>query len=157
VVGALPGAMPPLLGYVALAGHPGSWGWILFAIVFAWQFPHFFAIAWIYREDYRRAGMRMLPALPGAEGLAGRQSLAYGLLLLPVSLLPAVRHMAGPLYTGVALAVGALYLAAAMAFAWRESRRSARWLLLSSLIYLPCVFAAVLFDPVVLRVLRQPL
>src|SRR5206468_10502939 len=68
VVGALPGAMPPLLGYVALAGRPGPWGWLLFAVLFAWQFPHFFAIAWLYRDEYRRAGLVMLPSVPGADG-----------------------------------------------------------------------------------------
>ena len=107
VVGALPGAMPPLLGYVALHGQAGPWGWMLFAILFAWQFPHFFAIAWLYKDEYRRAGMRMLPALPGAAGLAGRQALLYSLVLLPVSLLPAVRGEAGPV-TVVAALVGSM-------------------------------------------------
>ena len=155
VVGALPGAMPPLLGFVALAGRPGPWGWLLFAIVFAWQFPHFFAIAWIYRDEYRRAGMKMLPSLPGARGLAGRQALAYSLLLLPVSLLPGVRGDAGIVYTAAALVLGCFYAAASAAFAWRESRASARTLLLASLVYLPLVFSAVLFDPVVSRALRN--
>ncbi|HEX6882911.1 MAG TPA: heme o synthase [Planctomycetota bacterium] len=156
VVGAIPGAMPPLLGFVALAGRPGPWGWLLFAVVFAWQFPHFFAIAWLYREDYRRAGMRMLPCLPGAEGLAGRQSLAYSLLLLPVSLLPGVRGDAGPVYTLVALALGLAYAASSAAFAWRETRARARALLLVSLAYLPLLFSAVLFDPAVSQALRLP-
>ena len=155
VIGALPGAMPPLLGFVALAGHPGPWGWLLFALVFAWQFPHFFAIAWLYRDEYRRAGLRMLPCLPGAAGLAGRQALAYGLLLLPVSLLPGVRGEAGVLYTGAALLLGLGYVAASAAFAWRESRASARALLVTSLVYLPLVFSAVLFDPVVSQALRN--
>lgn len=156
VVGAIPGAMPPLLGFVALAGRPGPWGWILFAIVFAWQFPHFFAIAWLYREDYRRAGMRMLPCLPGATGLAGRQSLAYSLVLLPVSLLPGVRGDAGLVYTSAALALGLAYAASSAAFAWRETRTRARTLLLVSLAYLPLVFSAVLFDPAVSQALRTP-
>jgi len=156
VVGALPGAMPPLLGFVAMAGRPGPWGWLLAAVVFAWQFPHFFAIAWLYKDEYRRAGMRMLPCLPGARGLAGRQSLAYSLLLLPLSLLPAVRDQAGLVYTAAALFLGAGYAIAAAAFAWRETRASARALLLTSLVYLPLLFSAVLFDPVVSRALRLP-
>jgi len=156
VVGALPGAMPPLLGYVALAGRPGPWGWLLYAVVFAWQFPHFFAIAWLYREDYRRAGMRMLPCLPGAAGLAGRQSLVYSLLLLPVSLLPGVRGEAGILYTAVALILGLAYALGSVAFAWRETRTTARALLFISLAYLPLLFSAVLFDPVVSQALRHP-
>jgi len=156
VVGAVPGAMPPLLGFVALAGRPGPWGWLLFALVFAWQFPHFFAIAWLYREDYRRAGLRMLPCLPGAEGLAGRQALAYSLLLLPISLLPGVRGDAGPVYTVAALVLGLAYAASSAAFAWRETRTTARTLLLVSLAYLPLVFSAVLFDPAVSQALLQP-
>ena len=155
VVGALPGAMPPLLGFVATAGRPGPWGWLLFALVFAWQFPHFFAIAWLYREDYRRAGMRMLPCLPGAAGLAGRQALLYSLVLLPVSLLPVVRGEAGLVYCGVALVLGLAYALSSAAFAWRETRFSARTLLFVSLLYLPLVFSAVLFDPVVSQALRN--
>jgi protoheme IX farnesyltransferase len=154
VVGALPGAMPPLLGAVALAGRPGPWGWLLFALVFAWQFPHFFAIAWLHREDYRRAGMRMLPALPGAEGLAGRQALLYAFLLLPVGLLPTARGEAGALTGIAALVLGLAYLAAAACFAWRETRASARALLLASLVHLPLLFSAVLLDPMVSQSLR---
>lgn len=154
VVGAVPGAMPPLLGYVALHGAPGSWGWMLFAILFAWQFPHFFAIAWLYREEYRRAGMRMLPALPGAAGLAGRQALLYSLVILPVSLLPAVRGEAGPVTVCAALVLGLAYLASSAAFAWRETRTSARAVLLTSLLYLPLFYAAVLFDPAVTHALH---
>jgi protoheme IX farnesyltransferase len=155
VVGALPGAMPPLLGYIALAGVAGAWGWLLFAVLFAWQFPHFFAIAWLYRDEYRRAGMVMLPSLPGAGGLAGRQALAYSLLLLPVSLLPGVRGDAGVVYTTAALALGLAYTTSSAVFAWRETRTSARTLLLTSLLYLPLLFAAVLFDPVVSEALRH--
>lgn len=156
VVGALPGAMPPLLGFIATAGHPGPWGWLLFALLFAWQFPHFFAIAWLYRDEYRRAGMRMLPCLPGAVGMAGRQALLYSLVLLPVSLLPGVRGEAGFVYCGVALVLGLAYAASSAAFAWRESRASARALLFVSLLYLPLVFSAVLFDPAVSQALRNP-
>ena len=154
VIGALPGAMPPLLGAVALAGTPRPWGLMLFGVVFAWQFPHFFSIAWLYREDYRRAGMQMLGALPGSEGMIGRQALAYGLLLLPVSLLPSARGDAGLVYTAAALLLGLLYVGAAGAFAWDTTRRSARTLLLVSLAYLPLILSAALFDPVVSSVLR---
>ena len=154
VVGALPGAMPPLLGYAALAGDAGGWGLYLFAVLFAWQFPHFMAIAWLYREDYARAGLKMLPAIEGARGLAGRQSAAYALVLLPVSLLPVVRGEAGPVYLGGALVLGVLYLAFSVAFALRESRARARALLLASLVYLPVLYTAVLVDPVI-QVLRS--
>ncbi len=146
VAGALSGAMPPLLGAVAVSGAPGRWGWMLFAVVFAWQFPHFLAIAWLYREDYRRAGMKMLPALEGSAGLAGRQAFAYSLLLLPLSILPAVRGDAGLFYASAAIAASVVYAAASAAFAWRESVRTARTVLIASLVYLPMLFLVALVD-----------
>lgn len=148
-VGALPGAMPPLLGYAAISGEVHSWAWYLFAVLFAWQFPHFMAIAWLYRKDYARAGMKMLPALPDSEGLAGRQAVVYGLFLVPVSLLPVLRGEAGTLFVVGALVLGLAYLAASVAFALREDERRARVLLVTSLIYLPVLFAVILIDPVV--------
>jgi protoheme IX farnesyltransferase len=155
VVGAVPGAMPPLLGALALGGAPGAWGWMLYATVFLWQFPHFLAIAWLHREDYRRAGMQMLPALPDSAGMAGRQAFLHALVLLPVGLLPGVRGDAGITYTAIALLVGAAYAAAALAFACRESERSARAVLLVSLIHLPLLLTGALLDPVVSLVLRS--
>jgi protoheme IX farnesyltransferase len=149
VVGAIPGAAAPLLGAVALSGVAGGWGVSLFAVLFAWQFPHFMAIAWLYREDYARAGMRMLPALPGCERLAGRAALTYGLALLPVSILPGVRGEAGIVYTVGALALGLVYLLASGKFAWRQDERSARSLLFVSLLYLPLLYLLILSDPVV--------
>lgn len=149
VVGAVPGAAAPLLGYAALRGSVDGWGLCLFAILFVWQFPHFMAIAWLYREDYARAGMRMLPALEGCERVAGRAAWSYGLALLPVSILPAANGEAGVVYVAGALLLGLLYLAAAGRFAWRPSERSARVLLLVSLAYLPLLFLVILSDPVV--------
>lgn len=150
VIGAVPGAMPPLIGYVAIAGHPDAWGWMLFAILFTWQFPHFMAIAWMYREDYAAAGMKMLPAVPGAEGLAGRQALAYSLVLLPVSLLPSVRGDAGLVWAVTALVLGLAYAASSALFALKETRPRARAVLLISLVHLPLLFSSALFDPEVL-------
>jgi len=149
VIGAIPGAMPPLLGYLATAGHAGPWGWYLFLVLFVWQFPHFMAIAWIFRKDYARGGMRMLPSLPNAEGLAGRNALIYALVLIPVSLYPGLRGDAGPLYLGIAFVLGLVYLAFSLAFAMKEDRTRARALLFASLIYLPLVFLAALFDSAV--------
>lgn len=148
-VGAIPGAMPPLLGYVAVAGAAGGWGWYLFAILFAWQFPHFLAIAWIYREDYARAGLQMLPAMPRTEGMAGRQALLYSLALLPISLLPALAGAAGLFYVVVALTLGLAYVAASAAFALRESRGRARVVVIVSLIYVPALYSLTLMDPLV--------
>jgi len=149
VIGAVPGAAPPLLGYVAIAGSAGGWAVSLFAVLFVWQFPHFMAIAWIHRADYARAGLRMLPALPGCERIAARAAFAYALALLPVSILPGTRGEAGIVYTLGALSLGLLYLAASGRFAWRPEERSARFLLFVSLVYLPLFYLLVLADPVV--------
>lgn len=146
LVGAIPGAMAPLLGYMAVSGTAGPWGWYLFLVMFVWQFPHFMAIAWIYREDYARGGLRMLPSLPNTDGLAGKNALIYALVLVPVSLLPGLRGDAGVLYLVCALGAGLMYLAFSLAFALREDRTRARALLYASLIYLPILFLAALFD-----------
>jgi protoheme IX farnesyltransferase len=146
-VGAIPGAMPPLLGYAAIAGAPASWGWSLFAVFFCWQFPHFMAIAWLHREDYARAGMKMLPAMPDNASAAGRQALLYAVTLLPVSLLPAAHGEAGAVYAFAALALGLAYSAFALLFALQETPRRARLLLLASLVYVPLLLAAILLDP----------
>jgi protoheme IX farnesyltransferase len=148
-VGAIPGAMPPLLGYVAIAGGSGPWGWHLFLIIFVWQFPHFMAIAWLFRKDYAKAGMRMLPSLPNSDGMAGRQALLYSLVQVPVSLLPGLRGEAGPVYLIPAVILGLIYVAFSLLFALRENRPRARALLFASLIYLPLIFVAALLDPVV--------
>jgi len=149
VVGALPGAMPPVLGYAALAGNVHGWAWYLFAVLFAWQFPHFLAIAWLYREDYSRAGLRMLPCVQGGQGMTGRQSLLYALTLLPISLIPTAQHSAGPLFACSALALSLIYAGAALRFALREDQGRARALLVTSLVYLPALFTLALLDPLV--------
>lgn len=153
LVGAFPGAAPPLVGYAAIAGEPGPWAWAIFAVIFAWQFPHFLAIAWLYREDYRRAGFQMLPAVDGGAGLAGRQAFLYCLVLLPVSLLPVTRGDAGVVYAATAIVFGLAYLVASALFAVRETRARARAVLFSSLVYLPVVLSSILFDPVVREML----
>jgi len=147
--GAIPGAAAPLLGFVALSGVAEGWGISLFGVLFVWQFPHFMAIAWLHRVDYARAGMKMLPALPGCERVAGRAAWTYGLALLPVSILPGVRGDAGIVYSAGALALGGLYLLASGRFAWHPDERSARSLLLASLLYLPLLYLLILVDPVV--------
>jgi len=149
VIGALPGAAPPLIGYAALAGEIGPWAWALFAVVFVWQFPHFMAIAWLHRADYARAGMKMLPAMPGCERVAARQALVYSLALLPIVLLPGAWSLAGIVYSLGALLLSFGYVAASARFAARPSERSARALLYASLAYLPLVLTLVLLDPVV--------
>ncbi len=147
VIGAVPGAAPPLLGYVAIAGYPAGWAWALFAVVFVWQFPHFMAIAWLYREDYARAGLRMLPSQPGAEGIAGRTALVYASLLLPVTIVPGLWGQAGSVFTIGATLLGLVYLASSARFAWHQERATARQLLLVSLVYLPLVLVLAVLDP----------
>jgi protoheme IX farnesyltransferase len=149
LVGAFPGAAPPLIGHVALTGDGGVWGWSLFGLLFVWQFPHFLSIAWLYREDYRRAGLKMLASVPGAEGLAGRQSFLHCLPILPVSLLPILEQRAGIVFAVGALAAGGAFLLAAAAFARREDERNARRLLRTSLLYLPLVLGLAVLDTLV--------
>ncbi len=155
VVGAVPGAMPPLIGAAAFVGetglHMNGWGMWLFAVIFVWQFPHFLAIAWIYRVDYAKAGMKMLPALPGSEGISGRQAFVYALTLIPISLLPCLRGEAGGLYALTAILGGLAYLAASASFAQQENRVRARRLVLVSLVYLPLVFASALVEATILH------
>jgi protoheme IX farnesyltransferase len=157
LVGAVPGAMPPLIGYAALAGDVAGWGWFLFALLFAWQFPHFLAIAWLYREDYARAGLRMLPCVESSRGLTGRQALLYALVIVPVGLVPAVDGVAGPVYAAAALALGLAYVAASAAFALREDAPRARLVLYTSLVYLPALFSLTLLDPVVRAACARPI
>jgi protoheme IX farnesyltransferase len=139
VVGAIPGAMPPLLGYAALSGEASGFGLYLFAILFVWQFPHFMAIAWLYREDYARAGMAMVPSVPACEAEAGRQTQCQELLLLPVSIMPSQWTLAGGIYTAGALVLGLGDCVAAAAFALRQTRRRARAILFSSIVYLASI------------------
>src|SRR5579864_3291147 len=105
-VGAIPGAMPPMIGYAAAAGAITRESWVLFAILFLWQFPHFYSIAWMYKEDYARAGIRMLPVVEPDCRSTARQIVLYGLALLPVSLVPGLLGMSGRLYLAGALLLG---------------------------------------------------
>jgi len=145
-VGAIPGALPPVLGWLA-AGRPADWGALaLFSILFLWQFPHFLAIAWMYREDYERAGLKMLPTSRPIPGVTGWMAVAYALALLPASLLPARVGLAGGLYQIVSLGLGVWYLWSSLGFARREDTASARRLLRVSLVYLPVLLAVLVYD-----------
>lgn len=144
IIGAIPGALPPLIGWAAGHGSLTGGGWALFAIVFLWQIPHFMAIAWLYREDYGRAGFPMLPVIDPAGKIAGRQALLYAVALLPVSLIPAVISMTGPAYFWLALALGGGLIALSWRFAVRPCESTARALFFGSIIYLPLVWAAMI-------------
>ena len=140
MVGAFPGAMPPLIGWAAARGEIGLEAWVLFAILFLWQFPHFLAIAWMYREDYSRAGILMLPVVEPDGRVTAQQIVIYTLLLLPVSLLPTALGISGRLYLYGAIVLGLLFLYSSVRAALSKSRQEARRLLLASVIYLPLLF-----------------
>ena len=146
VVGAFPGAMPPLMGWTAASGQMGLEAWTLFAILFLWQFPHFLAIAWMYREDYARAGIVMLPVIEPEGRLTGQQIVLWTLMLIPVSLVPTALGTSGMVYFYGAILLGALFLCSSLAAALSGSRQSARRLLLASVLYLPVLFALMVIN-----------
>ena len=146
LVGAVPGALPPVIGWAAVRGPLDLNAAALFLIVFLWQVPHFLAIAWIYRDDYGRAGLRMLPVSDSRGGLTSCCMVTYCLTLIAVSLLPAALGAAGPLYLAGALALGLGFLASTVAFMVTAAQRQARWVLRASLVYLPVLLALLLAD-----------
>jgi len=146
LIGALPGAMPPLIGWAAACGHLNGNAWLLFAIVFLWQFPHFMAIAWMYREDYARAGYVLLPTGKSKDHFVAWQTLLPCLALLAVALGPAIRGESGIVYLAGALVLGGVFLCYSARFAFQMSTVSSRRLLLASILYLPALFALLALD-----------
>jgi protoheme IX farnesyltransferase len=146
LIGAVSGALPPVIGWAAVRGSIDPEIMAVFTIMFLWQVPHFLAIAWIYREDYNRAGLCMLPVLDRDGSMSGRQMTGYCLALIPVSLTPLVVGHAGPVYLIGALFLGAGFLASALAFAHAQSPRRARGVLRASLVYLPAILGLLLID-----------
>ncbi|MBZ5728107.1 MAG: heme o synthase [Acidobacteriia bacterium] len=145
-VGAIPGAMPPMIGYAAAAGAITRESWVLFAILFLWQFPHFYSIAWMYKEDYARAGIRMLPVVEPDCRSTARQIVLYGLALIPVSLAPALLGMSGRIYLAGALLLGIWYLYAGVRVVLERSLSRARGVLVTSVLYLPLIYGLMLID-----------
>lgn len=146
VVGAIPGALPPLMGWTAARGEISAEGWSLFAILFFWQLPHFLAIAWIYREDYERAGFAMLPVFDADGQRTGRQAVSHTLGLLPVSLCPFVFKLAGIAYLGGALVLSLVFLWCAIRFSRELTIQRARQLFYASIIYLPLLLGLMVWD-----------
>jgi heme o synthase len=146
-IGAVPGALPPVIGWAAATGALGPRAWALFLIVFLWQFPHFLAIAWIYREDYARGGHLMLPSIDPTGRITARQATLYALALVPAGLLPAVVGMAGPFYFAGALLMSLVYLAYSVGFWADVSDQTARRLLRASFLYLPAILVLLLLNP----------
>lgn len=145
-VGAIPGAMPPLIGYAAASGTLTWEAWALFAILFIWQFPHFYAIAWMYREDYARAGIKMLPVVESDGESTARRIVLYSLALLPISLMPKFLGMTGNIYLYGAAILGMLFLFTGYRILNDRTRQCARNVLLGSVVYLPALYALMLFD-----------
>ncbi|MBI4735129.1 MAG: protoheme IX farnesyltransferase [candidate division NC10 bacterium] len=138
-VGAIPGGLPPMIGWVAAQGTLGLEAWVLFAILFLWQIPHALAIAVLYRSDYARAGFRFLPVLDPEGSRIGRPIVSHCLALLIVGLLPTLTGLAGPLYFFGSLALGVAFLGCGIHLAIAGSASAARRLLFASLVYLPAV------------------
>lgn len=146
VVGAVPGALPPMMGWCAVRGEIDLAAWALFGILFFWQMPHFLAIAWLCREDYARGGFPMLPVIDPGGAWTARQCVLYGAALVPVSLLPSLLGLAGRVYFGGALVFGLVYLGFGLAFARQRSNGAARRLMLASLLYLPAILLVMLVE-----------
>ena len=145
-VGAIPGALPPLIGWAAARGSLSEGGWILFAILFVWQFPHFMAIAWMYREDYARAGIQMLPVVDRKGDATFNVIVSFSAILVPVSLLPSVMGMAGIRYFFGALVLGMILLQVSL---WANRARTnvrAKWLMHATVIHIPVLLAWMIFD-----------
>ena len=148
VIGAVPGALPPLMGWTAARGELSGEGWALFAILFFWQLPHFFAIAWIYRDEYAKAGFKMLPGIDPDGSRTAQQSVSNTLALLAVSLCPFVFKMAGTTYLAGALVLSAGFLWCAIRFSRQLTLARARQLFFASIIYLPLLLALMVWDKV---------
>jgi len=146
LVGAVPGALPALIGWTASHGSIAVGGATLFAIVFLWQIPHFMAIAWLYRDDYGKAGFPMLPVIEPEGRRAGRQAVVYSLALVPVSLAPTLVGISGQAYFSTALMLGLALLVLAGRFARTRSESAARALFLGSITYLPVLWIAMILD-----------
>ncbi len=150
-IGAVPGAMPPLIGYAAASGTLTAEAFVLFAILFLWQFPHFQSIAWMYRDDYARAGIRMLPVVEPDGASTARQILAASVVLIPVSLLPSILNMSGWIYAIGALTLGVAFLYAGWRVASEKTLVRARGVLMTSIVYLPVLYGLMVLDGPILR------
>jgi protoheme IX farnesyltransferase len=148
IVGAFPGALPPVIGWAAARGQIEPGAVVLFAILFLWQIPHFLAIAWIYREDYARGGLPMLPVLDPAGVVTGRQAVANSLALLLVSVVPTIAGLTGRLYFVGAVCLGIAFTSVAVWSAIRRTAAAARWLFLASILYLLALCTLLLVDKI---------
>jgi protoheme IX farnesyltransferase len=147
IIGAVPGALPPVMGYAAVTGRLDLPAAAMFGIVFLWQLPHFLAIAWMYKDEYAAAGMPMLPVID-IDGRATCRQMMFGCFaLLPLGLLPVALQMAGMVYFAGSLLAGVMFLLSGICFVRHRTRRNARAMFLTSLVYLPLVFVLMLLNP----------
>jgi protoheme IX farnesyltransferase len=146
VIGAIPGALPPVIGWAAAENSLSQGAWVLFAIVFLWQLPHFLAIAWMYRDDYARAGFPMLPVIEPDGRSTSRQAVVYTAALVPVALAPTLVGMSGATYFAGALVLTVLFLLMSLRFAWTRAAQDARRLFFSSIVYLPILWVLMIAD-----------
>ncbi|MGD1276998.1 MAG: heme o synthase [Tepidisphaeraceae bacterium] len=146
MIGAIPGAIPPVMGWTAINGSLAPGAAALFAILLVWQIPHFMAIAILYREDYRKGGFKMLPVVDPTLAMTSRQILIYTVALLPVGLAPALLGISGKTYLFCALALGLTFVAFAANYAAARTRRAARWLFLASIAYLPILLTILMLN-----------
>jgi protoheme IX farnesyltransferase len=145
-VGAFPGAIPPMIGWVAATGSLDRGAWLLFAILFLWQFPHFHAISWMYREDYARAGIMMLPVVDREGTRTFRQIILYAAGLVGVSLLPAIVGLAGVLYFFGALVISTALLQVCLWAASSKTNHRAKWLMHATVIHIPLLLGLMIYD-----------
>lgn len=146
LVGAVPGAIPPMMGWAAVSGRLEPGAWVLFGILFFWQLPHFFAIAWLLRDEYGEVGFPMLPVIDADGRRTGRQMILYSLALLPVSLMPTQLGLTGKAYLVGAALLGVLLLAFSIDFARSRNRAAARRLMRFSIVYLPAILIVMVLD-----------
>lgn len=147
-VGAVSGAVPPMIGYAAATGRVGLVAWLLFAIMFVWQFPHFFAISWVYRDQYKSAGLHMLSVVDPGGLRTFRQIIICCFALVPLSTLPTLFNLTGMIYFFVALVSSIVFLALAIVFMFVPTRKQARILFIGSLVYLPLVLCVMLINQI---------
>ena len=141
IVGAVPGALPPVIGWAAARGALDAGAWALFTIVFVWQIPHFLAIAWLYREDFARAKLPLVPVIEPDGRSTARQVVLFAVALLPASLLPAAVGLGGSVYVWSAFALSLAFVVLAVRFAAHRTKSAARWLFFGSIVYLPLLWA----------------
>jgi protoheme IX farnesyltransferase len=148
VMGAVPGALPPVMGWAAAQNQIGPGGWTLFAILFFWQMPHFLSIAWIYKDDYQRAGLPMLTVVDPEGHSVGLMASVYAVALIPAALFPSFLHLSGPVYFWSALVLSLAFLWQSISLARHKTLREARGLFWLSITYLPLLFVIMVMDKI---------